>query len=106
MKIIFFNHLINNYIDGSVMVFMKANGDIRIVGDTFSAVIIDGCWFSNNIWQHEDLNYFPIDEEDTLLGKAEIDYEKDNLTNHNDLSSNKFEYEDKWFKEDKENKDY
>lgn len=43
--------LLDNYIFGSVVVFMNNMGGIKIVGTTAGSIFLNGCWFSNDFWQ-------------------------------------------------------
>lgn len=45
--------LLDNYIAGSVMVFMDKIGNIKMVGTTAGSIFLNGCWFSNDFWQEE-----------------------------------------------------
>ena len=45
--------LLDNYIAGSVMVFMDKLGNIKMVGTTAGSIFLNGCWFSNDFWQDE-----------------------------------------------------
>lgn len=65
--------LLDSYLDGSIMVFMDNLGNVSVLGNTDSAVMLDGVKFSNEFWRDE-YSESTMDDEDMSTARKDFEH--------------------------------